>query len=250
MNGKAFTADEQAVIREYYKKVDAREIAKLLDRSLTSVYQTARRMGLATATHRFTDADAKRLIEMAAAGHCNRCIGRELKFERHEIARWRAKLGARPLTVKAMPSSCTTCIAKVRANTARQCQEAGVESLGQVRALAIRQYAIDNGWPADLRARAVQILNVLRDHGPQTRRQLAERIGVPWKGSRKSLVSNDPEGSYLAHLQARGLVVRLGRIVKGSSVGKSVNLYSLVLNWEEVVREQIEAAGTAEQADQ
>jgi hypothetical protein len=73
------------------------------------------------------------------------------------------------------------------------------------------------------------MLNAMWDNGPMTRRELADAIGMPWKGSRKSLVSNDPEGSYLAHLIARGLVVSLGRIKKGKGRGHSCQVYSLPL---------------------
>ena len=87
------------------------------------------------------------------------------------------------------------------------------------------------GLPSDLRPRAVAILNALYDRGPMTRRELADVIGMPWKGSRKSLASNDPEGSYLAHLAARGLVraVKRGNRVTGRGRGHSTNVYMIPL---------------------
>lgn len=116
---------------------------------------------------------------------------------------------------------------KVARKTQEQCRRAGVKNLGQIRALAYRQFAERNGWPADLRPRAVQIMNLLYERGPQTRQAIAAATGMLWKGSRKSLVSNDPEGSYLAHLLAVDLVIQLPRLVKGKGRGKSVHLYAV-----------------------
>lgn len=120
---------------------------------------------------------------------------------------------------------------RVRRKTERQLEREGVPTLAALRSKVFHERARAAGWPDDLRPRAVQILNVLWEKGPRTRRQLCDDIGMPWKGSRKSLVSNDPEGSYLAHLVARGLVVILPRAhrVTGKGRGRSQNLYSLPL---------------------
>lgn len=99
--------------------------------------------------------------------------------------------------------------------------------MAEVRRLAFNQFAERHGWPSDLRPRAVQILDLLYQYGPKTRRQIVEATGMPWLGSRKSLHSNDPEGSYLAHLVARGLVVRSIKVVKGRGKGGSCDLYSI-----------------------
>jgi hypothetical protein len=119
---------------------------------------------------------------------------------------------------------------QVRQRTSLQLLQMGLPSIGYLRVLAFRAFARRNGWPEDLRPRAVQILNLLYEQGPQTRRQISDAIGMPWKGSRKSLHSNDPEGSYLAHLIKRGFVVQLPRLVKGKGQGKSVHLYSIAPN--------------------
>jgi hypothetical protein len=60
----------------------------------------------------------------------------------------------------------------------------------------------------------VQILDALAERGPMTKAQIAEAIGMPWRGrpSRRILKSRDQEGSYLAHLVKRGLVIQLGRV--------------------------------------
>lgn len=76
-------------------------------------------------------------------------------------------------------------------------------------------------------------VRTLWERGPMTRLELAEAIGMAWKGSRKSLAGNGPGGSYLPTLMRRGLVVSLGRIVqtgpKGKRKGRNVHLYSLPL---------------------
>jgi hypothetical protein len=116
---------------------------------------------------------------------------------------------------------------RVAEKTKEQLAKAGLPSIGHLRARAFQQFAARHGWPADLRPRAVQILDLLYQRGPHTRRQIFDAIGMPWKGSRKSLVSNDPEGSYLAHLAARGLIVVSQRAVRGKGRGKSVNVYAI-----------------------
>jgi hypothetical protein len=118
---------------------------------------------------------------------------------------------------------------KVAAKTREQVAAAGVNNLAEVRRLAYDKFASRHGWPADLRPRAVQIMDLLYQKGPHTRRQIADAIGMPWKGTRKSLHSNDPEGSYLAHLMARGLVVVTKRAhkVHGQGTGKSCDVYAI-----------------------
>jgi hypothetical protein len=119
--------------------------------------------------------------------------------------------------------------ARVAERTRRQVAEAGVASLAEVRVLAFRKFAVLSGWPGDLTPRQVLILEALDARGPLTRPEIAEAIGMPWKGSRKSLVGNVPGGSYLAHLIRRGLVTNLGRIVRQSGQGRSIHLYTLAI---------------------
>lgn len=116
---------------------------------------------------------------------------------------------------------------KVAAKTREQVAAAGLKTLAEVRVKAFRDFAKRQGWPDDLRPRAVQILKLLYETGPKTRREICDAIGMTWRGSRKSLCSNDPEGSYLAHLQARGLVIQLSRVVKGKGSGHSVSKYAV-----------------------
>ncbi len=119
--------------------------------------------------------------------------------------------------------------ARVASKTREQLDRAGLGTLAEARREAFKARARAAGWPEDLRPRAVQILNLIWDRGPMTRREIAEAIGMPWHGSRGSLKSNDPEGSYLANLMKRGLVVCFERAgtVRGKGKGRSVNIYSL-----------------------
>lgn len=122
----------------------------------------------------------------------------------------------------------------VRQKTNQQLAACGCRSIGELRAKKFQEFAVKLGWPADLRVRGVQILELLLREPALTRRQISDMIGMPWKGSRKSLVSNDPEGSYLANLIARGLVIRSPKVYipaeagtgKRKGCGKGVRYYS------------------------
>lgn len=228
-----WTESERAVVRRLYRKVPIRVIATQLGRTLSQVHQQARRLGLTRTGKSPLSAEAKqRLAELVREGRCNRCIGRELDRGRKEIRNWRRRLGLPELTARGMVDSCLTCKERTRAKTRQQIREAGVKSLADIRVLAFRKFARESGWPEDLRPRAVQILNALYARGPMTRQQIAAAVGMPWRGSRPSLSSNDPEGSYLAHLANRGLVTVLkrGKKVVGQGRGKSVDLYAIPLN--------------------
>ncbi len=165
-----------------------------------------------------------------AAGWSDSEIAAAFGADRHAVSGLRRRLG--------LPSNARS--GRVRKKIAdamrQQCRREGVKNLAALRVKVFSQRARAAGWPEDLRPRAVQMLNLLWERGPQTRRQIAEAISMPWRGSRKSLVSNDPEGSYLAHLMRRGLVVSLGRVVKGAGRGRSVHLYSLPLSIERTER--------------
>lgn len=227
MSGRAWSDEELAVLRREYGRTSAKKIAECLGRTARSVHEQSRRLGISRPRQRIGREEQRTIVAMADQGYCNACIGRAIGHERHSVALWRNKLGVAPVASRGAVGTCPTCVARVREQVRRMCEAAGVSSLADIRAQAFRRFAKESGWPADLRPRAVMILNALWERGPQTRRQLADAIGMPWKGSRKSLVSGDPEGSYLAHLMARGLVVNLGRCIAQGGKGGNVSLYSL-----------------------
>lgn len=192
------------VLRRDYGTVPGVELARRLGIPLKRLHTAAKRHGLTDTYLRLADVEP-RLRELVALKWCNRCIARDLGSERHVVCRWRVRLGLPSVNSRGTVATCKPCIDKIKATTARQCEKAGVPNLGHLRRLSYQRYAERNGWPSDLRPRAVQILNLLAHAGvPLNRRQIADGIGMEWKGSRKSLVSNDPEGSYLAH-RASGL---------------------------------------------
>lgn len=123
---------------------------------------------------------------------------------------------------------------RVRAKTAEQLKAAGLSSLAELRRTVIQKRIADMGWPTDLTMREAQILSLIWEKGPLTKRAIAEGIGMPVHAmSRKMLKSNGPGGNYLADLMRRGLLVSLGRVVRtGKGRGNNVKLYSLPLSIE------------------
>jgi hypothetical protein len=233
-----WSAAELADLTAHYGKQPARVIAARLGRSVGMVHRHARKIGLGRAVPPYGPREQDLIRELAGLRWCNACIARRLgrakeATGRYEVRMWRRRLGLPAVGTLGTSGECPTCVAKIRATTAEQCRKAGVRSLAEVRGLAFRDYARRHGWPEDLRPRAVQILEVLARCGPMTRPQIAEAIGMPWRGTRSSLKSNDAAGSYLAELQRRGLVDRSGRIVKGQGVGKSISLYALTTEAED-----------------
>lgn len=208
----------------------ATEVARELGRPLYAVYRMRDALGLTRKRASFGPDFRRFLLAKHALGWSDAEIAAAWGCERHAVGDYRERLG--------LPTNRASehLRERVRRKTAEQLAAAGVESLGELRAVVLARRAREAGWPDGLTFREVQMLNALWDRGPMTRRQIADAIGMPWKGSRKSLVGNVPGGSYLAHLQRLGLVVRLGRIVKvdvgkgpRSGQGKSVNVYSLPL---------------------
>lgn len=216
-----WTAEERAFLREVYGRTTAAVIAWAVDHSVSSVEQQAKILGLTRP--RMAPEVRERIRQLHGRGLTDAAIARELGMDRRAVTTVRAKrLG--------LPASAAGILEARRQGVRTQRKTLGIRSAGQLRGLSFRRYAVEQGWPEDLRPRAVQILNVLAARGvPMTRPELAEAIGMPWKGSRKSLTSNDPEGSYLAHLAARGLVQVLPRAVtvSGQGRGRSLNLYYL-----------------------
>lgn len=223
---RRFTNREKAYVRKNCRKKTAAEIAERLGRSESGIHQLANRMGLARKRVSLGDDFEEFLRAKHKAGWSDAEIAAAWGCDRHTVGDFRDRFG---LPHNALSERRRD---RVRKKTAEQLRKAGLPTLAAVRVKAFRDRARAAGWPEDLRPRAVQILNALWDNGPMSRREIADAIGMPWKGTRESLCSNDPEGSYLAHLAARRLVVVLKRArrVTGKGRGHSVNLYSLPLD--------------------
>lgn len=233
MAGRPWTVTELERVRIGYR-CGAGTVAAELRRSIKAVHQAAFKLGI-------TGKKAPRSPEMDSlirnlhaqgwsdseiAAEYNRRHPETMPITRHRVGEIRAEfgLGSNRLADRQRD--------RVRQKTREQLRLAGAASLAEIRAKVFHDVAERNGWPRDLRPRAVQILNALWVHGPMTRRQIARAVGMPWKGSRKSLVSNDPGGSYLAYLIRRGLVVSLGKLAKGKGKGRSAQIYALPLGIE------------------
>ncbi len=223
MAGSAWTTSDDDVIRAGFRKVPTGEIAKAMRRSWRSVYQRARTIGLAV-PRRYRGPEFIEFIRRHhALGWSDTEIAKAQCADRHAVTHIRESLGLPSVLHSAHQRQ------RVREKTREQLAGIGLKSMADLRRKVFCDRARAAGWPEDLRPRSVQILNLLWDNGPMTRRQLSDAMGLPWLGSRGSLKSNDAEGSYLAHLMRRGLVVTLGRIVKGKGKGHSVQIYSLPL---------------------
>ena len=228
---RRWTDAELSVLKDQYGWINSETVARNLNRPLKHIYNQATALGLTKTYHRVTAAEKRTIKRMVKAGACNTHIGQAIGIDKHIVRKWRTRLGLPQLTSGGSVDSCQACKERVRANTKEQCRKAGVKSLAEIRTLAFRKYARKHGWSEDIRPRGVQILNLLFMEGPKTRFEIAGKIGLRWRGSRKSLCSNDPQGSYLANLLHRGLVVviKRGRQVTGQGKGHSVDLYAIPL---------------------
>lgn len=224
-----WTPLESARLRRDYGRVPVEKIAASLGRTTGSVYQRAAKLRLNKSSRiDWTCLDAEiRLLHAGGWTDAEICATLGRIAGRHV---GREAVGARR-RVLGLPHNGFSEHRRrtVAAKTKEQLDRAGVATLAELRCQAWGDAARRCGWPRDLRPRAVQILNTLFQRGPMTRRQISDAVGMPWKGSRRSLVSNDREGTYLWNLVHRGLVVRLPRLVKGVGKGRSLHLYALAL---------------------
>lgn len=222
-----WTPDEDDVVRSRYGQEPVASLADSLGRTVKAVYQRAESLGL-------TRAYAGRLPgleEFVAAKHAEGWsdaeVARERGCERHTVGDARVRLGLPP---NAGAKGCHWSDRqreRVRRRTAEQLEVAGLSSLGALRSAVWAGRVAAAGWPADLPPRQAQILDMLHARGPMTRRELCDALGLPWRGTRKSL--QNKKNSHLAELIARGLVVCLGKIERGKGKGCSTNRYALPL---------------------
>lgn len=223
-----FSREDRELIRSQYGKKTTAELAERIGGSVRQIWTLAKRMGLTKRQFVWTEEAIGTVKSLHAASYSDAEIGDVLKCDRKFVGKMRRRLGLPRLCGRAGDDWPARLRERVRAKAAEQCRNAGVANLGELRTLSYKKFAAENGWPSDLRPRAVQILNLLAYRGvPLTRRQICAGIGMRWVGSRKSLVSNDKKGTYLQALVDRGLVVRLDRIAIGNGKGFSVYLYTL-----------------------
>lgn len=209
-------------VRKEYLTSSGPDLAKRLGLSTVQLYRVAHRLGLRRIP------DCRPLYPQVKALHAkglpDRLVAKQLGIthdKAKEIRRVRLKLPRNPD------------IEGKRASVTNQMKSLGIRHGGDLRALAYKRFAVENGWPEDLRPREVQILNVLAAKGvPMTRFELATAIGmrtdrIGGNGGLALLIGNGPGGTYTASLTRRGLLSRIKRVVSGKGKGTSRDLYYL-----------------------
>jgi len=227
-SGRRFTDEQIAMIRELWPTHTGKQVAEMLPgrkRNWQSIARMAAALGLRKIANHASQTLAS-IQELHAQGLPDREIAQRLGLDREQVKHIRVarlKLPTNPdLDAR-------------RRSIASQRKTLGIKSSGELRALAYRRFAVENGWPPDLRAREVQILNVLADRGvPMTRLELAAAIGmrtdrVGCNHSLALLIDGGRDGTYTASLLRQGYLARVRRAarVEGKGKGKSRDLYFL-----------------------
>jgi hypothetical protein len=231
MTRRFWTTAEDEFVAANYERSSATEIGKRINRSTRAVYNRAILLGLTGERRAWTDADDAELKRLNAEGWSDTQVGVRMRRERHIVSAYRKRLG--------LPSHAygEKAIESVRAGVRKQLDRLGVRDMARLRLASWAERARQRGWPDRINGRPinlrfVEILDLLYEHGPQTRRGIAERLDMKTQNQRKLLNSRGKGGSYLAELMRAGLVANLGKIVKGQGKGRSVNLYCLSLDVE------------------
>jgi len=228
-----WTTQEIALLRDHYGKLSARAVARKLQRSSSSIYQQAARMGLSQRRPDIYGAEFTNFIRAKnALGWSDSSIAEawgkihSTPVNRHTIGSRRAELN--------LPCNKTSQHQRDKCanRTRQQCAAAGVQSLAEIRSQQFKRYACNNGWPADFPPRCVQIMNAIYEQGPMTRREMCDSIGARWNGSRRTFKAKLPGQSYPAFLARRGFLTRIrkGRRITGQGKGRSCDLYVIPLN--------------------
>ena len=221
-----WTAGELDLLRQHYGRTSTTQLAALMGRPVGHLHQTAARHGLSVRRQPRPTAWLDRVKALHAEGKNDVQIGRILG-EGHEAIRYhRRRLGLPAILYNAE---------QTRGALAGQQQTLGIASTGELRSLGYRRYAASCGWPAHLRLREVQILNLLARVGlPMPRKMISQGIGMKWRDIRHVLSSGgnskrpNNRGSYLANLAHEGLVTRLVQALRDRpGRGCAVDLYCL-----------------------
>jgi hypothetical protein len=227
MTRRDYTEAEKNLVRQSYQATSAADLARQLGMPghPGRVYRLAGQMGL-TKWPRWPPATLATVATLHAEGLTDVDIARKTGLQRRQVSQIRTERLRLPVNAAAIYAAQLRGIASQR-------RTLGIRSAGELRALSHRRYAVENGWPADLRPREVQVLNALAVHGPQTLRELAERLAMATDkrnashgGPRLLASCNGPGGTYTASLMRRGLVMRQRRGQKGRR-GQIGSLYLL-----------------------
>jgi hypothetical protein len=220
MNRIHWTPADKAWVRKLYPTCTAQQLANRLglrDRR-KAIERLVHSLGLSKQP-RLPAKLIEAVKRLHGLGLTDAAIARRLGQTRdrvHEIRYGRLKL----------PPNEAAVLEARRQGVKTQWKRLGIRSAGELRSWAFRRYAVECGWPPDLRPREVQILNVLAERGPLTRLELARAIGmrtdrIGCNGGPALLVGNSPGGTYTASLLHRGLILYVPRWVKGRPHGRA-----------------------------
>lgn len=227
MPGIPWTSKDDAFLKRSYKRKPIAEVAARLFRSISSVYQRANKLALNERRDKDEISKRKEKIKsLIGQGLSDSEVASVVKMDRRALTEMRNRMG-----VSANGRS-ERYRKRVAEKTKKQCEEAGVKNLAEIRAKRFSEFVQSVGWPG-VSVRSAQIAEALYQRGPMTRKQICEAIGMPWRGSRKSLAtSRVPGGSYMAELQRAGLVVRLESAITHRGKGNHEDLYMIGLDVE------------------
>jgi hypothetical protein len=217
---RRFTDAEKEFVRAMYAELEASEIADALNTTLSSVYQLARRLEMPRKVKRYAPEEIAGMEALIREGLTDAEVSRRTGVSREWVSDIRNnRLGLLP--------NAEAILAARRQAVKTQMKSLGIRHGGDLRAMAYRRYARENGWPEDLRAREVQMLNALAANGPQTLEQLAAAIGCRTDlrntvtGYKCFLKGNGKGSTYPGNLKRRGLICCLRRDIAGRGKGKS-----------------------------
>ncbi len=227
MGGRPWKEEEIARLRELVEQGHrVPHVASVLGRTNASVAHRLNEYGWSADRCRIATLETV-VVEMHAQQRTDREIAHEFtrrtghRISGEQIGNTRRRLG---LPSNAFASRQREQIAK---RYRQLCDRIGVRSLGEVGARNRREFAINMGWPADLRPRQVLMLTALYERGPMTRKELLAASGQRC-GSNNML--NGGTTSYLGDLEQRGLVVRLSKRTRPGTKGFISTLYAIPLN--------------------
>lgn len=232
---RVWAPDELEYLQGNYRRLPAAEIAGVLRRPVTQVYQGAARLGL-NMPHKHVPPELQAFIrEKHALGWSDNEITRAWNAEHPELAFNRRSIQEHRRDRLRLASNAHNERHRLRvaAKTREQLRLAGLPNLAALRVKAFCDFATRHGWPGITRPRLVQILNLLYEQGPHTREQIARKIGVKWEASanhpatRRGLKLGTGR-SCMGELIELGLVVKLpGRPIRGRGRGQSFCLYAI-----------------------
>lgn len=234
---RTWTEAEDDYLRQNFASTHCRVLAAKLNRGVSGVYTRAWNLGLSKGFPRLDPKKIAKIPKLHARGLTDQAISDQIGIERRYVSELRREKFRLPVNAESVRES-------MRRGVKKQLKTLGLSSPTQLRTRAFRLYAIENGYPEDLRPREVQILNALATHGPMTREQISAVIGMkprlssPANGRLPLYMSgNGPGGSYTASLIRHGLICYVHRSQKSGRQGggRIAGLYMLTATTLEMI---------------